>query len=67
MAINTPANKNEIKVAGAKWPVSFEDVEHDHLGQMLKMTPAQRFALANELLEFAVMAGVVKEKDSVHI
>ena len=55
-------NNNEIKGAEPDWPVSFEDVEDDHLKQMLKMTPAQRLALAEELLEFAVLAGAVKEK-----
>jgi isopropylmalate/homocitrate/citramalate synthase len=57
-------NKNEIKEAGADWPVSFEDVEDDHLWEMLKLTPAQRLEMAEELLEFAVLAGAVKVKGS---
>jgi len=55
---------NEIKGSEADWPVSFEAVEDDHLRQMLKMTPAQRLALAEELLEVAVMAGAVRNKGS---
>jgi len=37
---------NQINEPEIAWPVSFEDVEKDHLMQMLKMTPAQRLALA---------------------
>ena len=55
-------NKTEIKGADANWPVSFEDVDDDHLKEMLKMTHAQRLELAEELLELAVLAGAVKEK-----
>ncbi len=46
-------------------PVSFEDAEKDHLMQMLKMTPAQRLALAEELLDFAIRAGVVKAPKNI--
>ncbi len=53
-------NNNQINEPEADWPVSFEDVEKDHLMQMLKMTPAQRLALAEELLGFAISAGAVK-------
>lgn len=59
------ANNNQINEPEADWPVTFEDVEKDHLRQMLKMTPAQRLAMAEELLEFAIKAGAVKApKDS---
>jgi hypothetical protein len=34
---------------------------------MLKMTLAQRLELAEELLEFAVLAGVVNDKGSDHL
>jgi len=53
-------NNNQINEPEADWIVSFEDVEKDHLKQMLKMTPAQRLALAEELLDFAIKAGAVK-------
>lgn len=53
-------NDDQIKESTADWPVSFEAVEQDHLKQMLKMTPAQRLALAEELLDFAIKAGAVK-------
>lgn len=53
---------NVINEPEADWPVTFEDVEKDHLKQMLKMTPAQRLAMAEELLEFAIKAGAVREK-----
>ena len=58
------ANNNEIKESDADWPVSFEDVEDDHLKEMLRLTPARRLEMAEELLEFAVLAGVVKDKGS---
>jgi hypothetical protein len=60
-------NKNEIKESDPEWPDSFEDVEDGHLKQMLKMALAQRLALAEELLEFAVIAGVVNDKGSDHL
>lgn len=56
------ANNNQINEPDSDWPVSFEAVEKDHLKQMLKMTPAQRIALAEELLDFAIKAGAVKGK-----
>lgn len=54
------AKNNQINEPETDWPVSFEAVEKDHLKQMLKMTPAQRLALAEELLDFAIKAGAVK-------
>jgi len=56
---------NQINEPEVAWPVSFEDVEKDHLMQMLKMTPIQRFALAEELLDFAIKAGAVKTPKNV--
>lgn len=57
-------NDTEFKKAVADWPVNFEDVEVVHLMVMLKMIPAQRPKLAEELLDFAVLAGAVSEKGS---
>ena len=37
-------------------------MEDEHLLEMLKLTPAQRLELAEELLEIAVSVGRVKEK-----
>ncbi len=51
---------NQVNETEADWPVSFEDVEKEHLKEMLKMTPAQRLALAEELLDFAIKVGSVK-------
>ena len=56
------ADKHQINEPTSDWPVTFEEVEQDHLKQMLKMTPAQRLALAEELLDFAIKAGAVKDK-----
>lgn len=53
-------NDDQIKEQISDWPVSFEAVEQDQLKQMLKMTPAQRLALAEELLDFAIKADAVK-------
>jgi len=57
-------NKNQINEPASDWPVTFKEVEEDHLKEMLKMTPAQRLELAEELLEFAILAGAVKDKSS---
>ena len=54
------ADNNKINEPETDWPVTFEDVEKDHLKQMLKMTPAQRLAMAEELLDFSIKAGAVK-------
>ena len=55
-------DKHQTKKPTSDWPVTFEEVEQDHLKRMLKMTPAQRLALAEELLDFAIKAGAVKSK-----
>ncbi len=57
-------NNDEIREPTSDWPVTFEDVEQDHLFQMLKLTPAQRLEMAEELLAFAIMAGAVKGNES---
>lgn len=41
---------NQISEPDAGWPVTFEQVEESHLRDMLKATPAQRLAMAEELL-----------------
>ena len=55
-------DKYQINEPISDWPVTFEEVEQDHLKQMMKMTPTQRLALAEELLDFAIKAGAVKDK-----
>jgi hypothetical protein len=37
------------------------------LKEMLKLTPAQRIEMAEELLEFAILAGAVKGKGAGHL
>ena len=44
---------NESEIA---WPVTFEQVGDAQLRDMLKATPAQRLALAEELLELSIKA-----------
>lgn len=46
-------NKNEVNESAAEWPVTFEQVEDEQLRDMLKATPAQRLAMAEELLHFS--------------
>ncbi len=58
------ANNNQINEPTPDWPASFEAVEKEHLKQMLKMTPAQRLSLAEELLDFAILAGAIELKGS---
>lgn len=41
------------------WPVTWAAVEEAQLRDSLRLTPAQRLAWAEELLEFAQMAGAV--------
>ncbi len=53
-------NKNEVNKPEADWPVTFEQVEDEQLREMLKVTPAQRLAMAEELLQFS-KAKVVKK------
>jgi len=58
------ANNNQINEPASDWPVTFESVAEAQLKQMLSMTPAKRLEMAEALLEFATMAGAVKERDS---
>jgi len=51
---------NQIKEPEKEWPVTFEQVEDAHLRDMLKATPAQRLAMAEELLHLST-AKVVKD------
>ena len=51
---------NQIKEPKKEWPVTFEQVEDAHLRDMLKATPAQRLAMAEELLSLT-KAKVVKD------
>jgi len=51
---------NKIKEPEKEWPVTFEPVADSHLRDMLKVTPAQRLAMAEELLNFT-NAKVVKD------
>lgn len=53
-------NKNEVNEPETDWPVTFEQVEDEQLREMLKVTPAQRLAMAEELLQFS-KAKVVKK------
>jgi hypothetical protein len=61
------AEKSDSKELASDWPVSFEAVEDDHLYEMLKLTPTQRIEMAEELLEFAILAGAAKVKDSGNV
>ena len=58
------ANNNQINEPVSDWPVTFEAVAEEQLKQMLSMTPVKRLEMAEKLLTFAIMAGVVKEKSS---
>ena len=44
----------------ADWPVTFEQVEDAQLREMLKISPAQRLAMAEELMEFIIQARAAK-------
>ena len=43
------------------WLVTYEQVEDAQLRDMLKATPAQRLAMAEEMLEFIIKAGALKK------
>ena len=51
---------NEVNEQEIDWPVTFEQVEDEQLREMLKATPAQRLAIAEELLQFT-KATIVKK------
>ncbi len=50
---NRPGLNNDQKPF---WPVTFVEVEEAQLQTWLAMTPAQRLAMAEELLEFVRLA-----------
>jgi len=52
--------KNQINEQKTDWPVTFEQVEDEQLRDMLKATPAQRLAMAEELLQFT-KAKIIKK------
>jgi len=43
---------DQVNESEADWPVTFEQVEEAQLLDMLKATPAQRLAMAEELMNF---------------
>ena len=43
---------DQVNEPEADWPVTFEQVEEAQLRDMLKATPAQRLAMAEELMNF---------------
>ena len=43
---------DQVNEPEADWPVTFEQVEATQLRDMLKATPAQRLAMAEELMNF---------------
>jgi len=54
-------DKNKISEPSTDWPVTYEQVEEAQLLDMLKATPAQRLAMAEELLTFAMKASENKK------
>lgn len=44
--------KNQVNEPEPDWHVTFDQVEDEQLRGMLKATPAQRLAMAEELLKF---------------
>ncbi len=53
---------DQVNEPEAGWSVTFEQVEDAQLRDMLKATPAQRLAMAEELLAFIIEARSAKEK-----
>ena len=51
---------NYISEPQADWPVTFEQVEEAQLRDMLKATPAQRLAMAEELANLVNVAHSAK-------
>ena len=51
---------DKINEPQADWPVTFEQVEEAQLRDMLKATPAQRLAMAEELAELVRLAHSAK-------
>lgn len=55
---------DQVNEPHADWPVTFEQVEESQLRDMLKATPAQRLAMAEELAEFTRIAQKYKPRKS---
>lgn len=53
---------DQVNEPQTEWPVTYEQVEEAQLRDMLKATPAQRLAMAEELQAFATKAGALKNK-----
>ncbi len=53
---------NEVNDPGVDWLVTFEQLEDVQLQEMLKVTPAERLAMAEELLEFIILSKSAKLK-----
>ena len=51
---------DQVNEPQTDWPVTFEQVEEAQLRDMLKATPAQRLAMAEELAEFVRLANKAK-------
>ena len=51
---------NNIREPQVDWPVMYEQVEEAQLRDMLKATPAQRLAMAEELVKFVNLAHTAK-------
>ncbi|MDH5447285.1 MAG: hypothetical protein OEY52_17185 [Gammaproteobacteria bacterium] len=51
---------DQVNEPQTDWPVTFEQVEEAQLRDMLKATPAQRLAMAEELAALVMMAHKVK-------
>ncbi len=58
---------NPNKEAEPFWPVTFEDVREAQLKTALAATPAQRLAMAEELLEFARLAEAARAQTAKNI
>ncbi len=54
-------NEAQVNESVADWPVTFEQVEEAQLRDMLKATPAQRLAMAEELAKFVILAQSAKK------
>ena len=51
---------DQVNEPQAVWPVTFEQVEEAQLRDMLKATPAQRLAMAEQLAELVRLAHQAK-------
>ena len=51
---------HQVNEPEADWPVTFKQVEAAQLRDMLKATPAQRLAMAEELMNFVYTVNKAK-------